>query len=264
MAFPKLPVETLLRERPLHNLLDSGVKLSGDGDNRWELGFAWESDCSDAVRTYDPICADPTNPAKLKNFTVTAPDTDSFVPFQVYLPYICNGVPITESDRDIASRRVLAGGPKAAESYFWTKAMTGATVVGTGTPLEAAALLGQQLANCGTGGTGMIHFPAGAGELYASQRNLKMDDEFRTAGRGDTIVIGSGYSNLGPNGLAAPAGYQWVLATSMVGILESEVEMLESPDNVRINNQPVYLAEQFIGLQYDDCCRFAALVDISQ
>lgn len=134
------------------------------------------------------------------------------------------------------------------------------------------ALLGSALGTYGSGAQGMIHMPVQPGELAASGQLLTEDRRggtpiLRTRGRGDTVVIGSGYSGTGPGGDVPAANRVWLHATSMIQLRLGSTILLpdtEAQGFNRATNQRVIRAEQVAAAYWDGLTQFSVLVDLTK
>lgn len=134
------------------------------------------------------------------------------------------------------------------------------------------SLLGSALGNYGSGAQGMIHMPVRPGELAAMAQLLTEDKRggtpiLRTRGRGDTVVVGAGYSGTGPGGDVPAAHHVWLHATSMIQLRLGDPVMLpedQAQGFNRASNDRVIRAEQTVAAYWDGLTQFSVLVDLTK
>lgn len=210
-------------------------------------------------------------------------------PYVLEVPYTCSSFGFQAANYEKRARRQLeAAKHKALENEFWTgwsnpanPSLMGSTpnddthVLNPGGAAEPVAvspgialtLFAQALANCGTGGRGMIHATPALVERWVSLASVHCDEKLiTTCARGDIIVNGSGYLGWGPVGQPLPAANTvWAYATGIVDIRMGEVEIYpkefsEALD--RATNTVTYRGEVTAAAAHDLCCTFAVLVDL--
>lgn len=249
MGYPRIEVPTLERQPLPWSLLTVADDVTPEGQRtgdsaRWEGGLAWESDRSVQVRSWDQTAETPGD----KDLSVNTEVNGSWDPVVIYLTYQC--ATFDDTDEARVRRRLEAGAHQAAETHFWTWAISAATAVATGTATEVVAEMGQALSDTDLGTQGLFHMPARSAEVYLGSNGFDPGEgkQPRTAGRGDKIAVGAGYTNEGnPVGTS-----QWIVASGPVGVLRSEIRVIKSNEFVTEKNEFVYLAEQVIGFQVDD------------
>lgn len=218
------------------------------------------------------------------------PTSDVFVePTIVEVPYTCSTFGWEEEDYQGKALRALERGKsKAIECEFWTGAHNplnpslvrgtpndddhvlnpgGAATPTAVSPGIALMLLAQALANCGSGGRGMIHATPALAERWASFLTIGTEDGLLvTLSRGDIVVSGTGYPGTGPLGQPPPGPNEaWAYATGIVDIRLGDPELI--PDNLeeaieRSTNTVTFRGECTAAAADDLCCRFAVLVDL--
>lgn len=285
----------LPRKAPGHSLLDAAVDLT-PADRHWEGGITWdpEDGCA-TIQYWDPTCGVVQDD---KEAVVDLdPGLGVFTPFVIYTTVECQVTPKNYPMLvDQVRNRLEAGTPKALEYEFWSGSMdlgnfslAGSTPNADGTEADACGgilnqtyatpvavnpevallQLGQALANCGTGARGVLHAPAYLAETWALRRYVVEDENgvLRTRGRGDVVVVGSGYPGTGPNGngSATPtSGTSWAYATGPIGVLLGEIFFPSAEPEVvnRATNVVRVTAERHIGIVADPNCNFATYVDV--
>jgi len=222
-----------------------------------------------------------------------APQT--YMPYVIETPYTCSSFGFKAANYEERARRQLeANKHKALEYEFWTGNINpsnislvrgtpnddlhvlnpgGAAAPTAVSPSMALVMLEQALANCGSGGRGLIHATTGLVERWSGLYVVSPMDEFpipvemiTTRSRGDIVVNGSGYPGTGPLGQPPPGpGETWAYATGMVNIRMGQTEiypkeMKEALD--RRTNTVTYRGEVVASAVHDGCCSFAVLVDV--
>jgi hypothetical protein len=218
----------------------------------------------------------------------------TYAPFVVEVPYTCSTWGFLENDYEgRALRQLEAGLSKAIEREFWTGEKNPANmnltfwtpnddahVLNPGgaasptavDPATALVLLEAALGDCYGGTAGMLHAPTAVAERWAAFYFIDADEEFedrmlRTRSREDIVVVGAGYPGTGPFGQPDPApGTQWAFATGMVDVRLGEPMIYpetfaEALD--RATNTVTFRGEQVAAANWDGCCSFAVLVDLS-
>jgi len=216
-------------------------------------------------------------------------DEVDYEPFIIEVPYTCSTFGFQAADYEKRARRqLMATMHKALENEFWTGSInpTNLSLVGSTpnddahilnpggaaapvavSPGVALMLLSQALANCGSGGRGMIHATPATVERWINLTNVRCDDKLiQTCSRGDIIVNGSGYPGTGPEGQPAPGPNEvWAYATGMVNIRlgDPEVYPKEFAEAIdRKTNTVTYRGEIVASAVHDLCCSFAVLIDL--
>jgi hypothetical protein len=217
-----------------------------------------------------------------------------YSPYVVEVPYTCSTWGFQVNDYEGRARRQLeAGLSKAIEREFWTGEKNpanmnltfwtpnddahvlnpgGALAPTAVTPDTALVLLEAALASCATGSAGMLHATTATAERWASLYFIDADEEgsdrlLRTRSREDIVIVGAGYTGTGPFGQPAPAvGTAWAFATGMVDVRLGEPmiypeTLSEALD--RATNTVTFRGEQVAATNWDGCCSFAVLVDLS-
>lgn len=291
-------VDPLAREAPLHGLTSAATVINlGDADRRAEAGITWRRPHCDAEPSWwSPEC-DAAQPNKAPLPRPGEPPQQA--PVVLFLGVTCDtvGLGVNEDDQALTRGLLEAGTSKAIESAVWGVDTPGAMqlhqnqslvysfaspgnaapsgdriLTDAGDPMprkNALAALGAALAGCGAGSRGIIHAPAMLGELWAQELLTEDGPRLRTKGRGDWVVVGSGYPGTGPVGAAAadpPAGSTWAFASGPVTVRLGPVEDV-GPDRAsvinRSTNDITWFAERTATWQMDACCVFAALVDLT-
>lgn len=257
MAYNRIELPTLVREPLPWNLLEVAEDVT-PGNDRWTAGIAWRNDIADAARVWNPNLSG--EDFVEKDLTPSTADAlEDNLASVLYGTYVCaNDGSSNEEDTEIVRRRLTTGTAAGVESLFWDWAFDIATAVATGTPAEVVSQLGQAMSDSGLATQGILHLPSRSAERYLgasgfnpSQGNMPLTN------RGDRISVGAGYPNVGS------ATSQWVIVSGPVGYLLSDIEVMESPENVVKTNQKVLLAERFAALQVDSAPLFKGLIEFT-
>ncbi len=275
----KQVMEAVPAQAPRYGLLVAAETINDDV--RWQDGVEWmpeqcggggatSVDCFGGTAAIDDAFTNPT-----------LAEAD---PFLVYAANKCSTIGFPARDYEGRARRALA----ATESYqiareFWTgdiavadsldniplADITADTV--TTTELDPVAALGRlegALADCGAGRRGMVHVTAQIlVHLVASQAVQLAGQQYVTP-LGTVVVGDAGYPGSGPNGEAAGAT-QWAYATSMVQIRLAPVALPYTYQEAVTQafdlgpNTILVRAERLALVQWDDCCHFAAEINIT-
>lgn len=256
MAYNRIEIPTLVREPLPWNILEVAQDVTPN-DDRWTSGIAWESGIVGDIRTWNPQA----DPFVEKDLTADGEPNGEFDISVIYLPYVCaTSGPADDADVKLAKDRLEAGTAAGVEAALWEWAFSTATEVGaTGTAGEVVALLGQHLADSGLPTRGFFHLPSWSAEIYLSQSGFDPSSENAPrTNRGDSIVVGAGYPNVGVLGTN-----QAVLASGPVGYLLGDIEINESAEYVTSENQRVILAERYVALQVDDEPLFKGMIELA-
>lgn len=209
---PDTNIKPPVPQQAWHSILDFVVTdadgydpntLGGQPSDRWQGGFGvLDEPCT------QPGYFRPCSTGDDRKKVVEPEDRDygnRYDPFIAYVPYSCTAAGF---DRDGYEDRVLTllqtGFAKAIEAEFWDELNSSPTTSVNGvltgspaplSPMLALASLSQGLADCANGALGVLHVPAGIGQLWVQGGMVEEDAEgrLRTVGRGDYVIIGSGY-----------------------------------------------------------------------
>lgn len=283
---PGYPIAPPTYQPPLHNLLASAVLPPDEPDGRWELGFEFEPDGQTPVLLNSGWVCDPTD--KPPKPAQTPPGLVRYRPFQLVTTYTCPWGR-TDAEREAKVRRQLdAGETKALERALWTGALgqlgndmyltnpdnvdltpTPGTAVSMS---DAMGLCADYLASTPTGSQGMIHLIPFVAET-AMKHGVNFEDDgkgasslLRTEGRGDIVVVGSGYLGTGPNGNVPAAGKVWVHCTPMIHIRRGVPHIYGTGiEGVRrtSNSTWTHIAERTAAVYWDGTPVGSVLVDMA-
>lgn len=261
-------------------------------DPHWRQGITYIERCPDAAVTYDECLAVTGTGGAPPAPALKADNVDQrfrgATPFTVFAEFDCSPVGLADAERaavDALARienwqieRVFSTGstggitsafPHLAANAEVTDAQgitlqTAASAVVTGAGVDVADGLGRleaELAAC-YGGQGVIHIPASALPTFAAWDLAVLEDGRYRTPAGNLLVVGAGYANTSPAGVAAPAGSAWIYATGAVFGYRSDVFFTRSRESFdRAENTMKMIAERTYVLGFE-CCLIAALVDL--
>lgn len=254
--------------------LVASARTVTEPDERWTNGFTWAPEnCVDAY-VEDP-CVTRTSGKIIGENS----DVSTFEPYVIWTGDKCS--PFQERDYKGRAQRLLqACESKQIEKEFWagaqaqTSGWTGnrylaqATDILTGNavaPIDALACLEQYLADCGCGGSGMIHATRATVIMWSQMGVLMREGNLITTINGTIVVPGAGYDGSGPQGVPAADGSVWAYATGLVEVRRSTILVI--PDTYaealdRAHNTIEFRAERMGAATWDGCCLGAVIADI--
>lgn len=270
-----------------------GLLIAADvieDDVRWQQGVEWAPEqCGDnrgstvteCEGNTDMIFADPNNPAG--NPAMAEAD-----PFMVWAYDRCSSIGWEARDYEGRARRALAATESAAiAKEFWTGDLSQAhgldntwlaslgadTLTAAASPVDpvhALALLEGALAACGGGRRGMIHVTPQVLIHLRSAYAVDQAGQQIVTPLGTVVVADAGYDGSGPNG-EAPGATQWAYATSTVQVRLAPVDVPGTLAGARRYAQQMrrdinlieVRANRLALVQWDNCCHFAAQVNIA-
>lgn len=277
---------------PAHSLVVSAIPVT-EPDDRWEAGFEFCPELCVEPAVWSPLCVGTPSYAgglETKSVALTGGPgqpggpcdpggTIPYFPFIIESPVECGTRGFAEQDYvGRARRQVEAITPKALEGEFWTGAEVpdnphladgDAVTVIAGGPYDArraVAALNQAIAECASGGRGMIHgTPEAITVLGGSELLAEDGGRLVTRVMRNIVVAGTGYPGTGPNGAAPAAGTSWLYATGMVQVRLSDIRVV--PDTFaealdRATNMVNYRGERTAAASWDTCCHFAVAVNL--
>lgn len=223
-------------QRPLHGLLDAMPQPVASGEE-WLFGYGYLPQTIPAPSIWLPASTDEDR----EKAAPQGPGTPVFIdPFMVVLATRQStwGGSWPEWRRNVRTMLDLSLS-YALERELWTGTdalTTGGLVQSTPTiigsaavaPTVGMALLSEALGDSDGGALGMIHAPAPVGEMLAVQALQPSGNRFVTKGRGDYVIIGSGYDGTtGPTGEVAVTGtVRWLFASSMISLRLGPAEIV--------------------------------------
>ncbi len=248
MAFPNNGVVEAPKVVPSAFGLLAVVKPENSADeDRWIRGFSqeWETEVSNLVNwddtdtTVDVFAtrANPVRHVRIKPFFIEATEDISTLGF-LALDRVARITRQIEAGSQVAIERELWEGTiRKGESHDnLALSDAAATILGGGTaysPKRALALLEQGIAEASQfGEQGTIHMTRDVAALLSSNSNMlfhdKVKEHLQTLG-GTPVVVGNGYSGVGPDGATgatASATNKWMYATGTVRVYLGNVDVV--------------------------------------
>lgn len=249
-----------------------------DAASRWEIGgITWAPEACAGGGVAEVECIG--NTAALN--VAANPSNAEADPFLVWAGDKCSTIGFQARDYEGRARRLLEATQSARIAQeFWTGDLSASASLDN-TPLADAAadtlttsavsvlngmaLLEAGLADCGDGRRGMIHVTPQVFMLAYAERIIEAQGQIYTTPLGTIVVADAGYDGTGPNGEPASTT-QWAYATSMVQVRLSDVVI--TPDTfqaavIRETNSIEYRAGRMALVQWDQCCHFAAQINVA-
>lgn len=272
-------------------ILSPATTVVEDPSVNWIDGFTYEIGDARVGITNLPISGESTDTDGTE--VVTPNSSDALLlyrPFLVESNFHASTFALTPEHVEARAAEALAFvTQKAVEREFWNgdvaKTLTSSgssgnrylasssaiditPVPGTGLRARAAqALLEEALGNATVGSAGVLH----TSRAVASIIGPKYDNDdagtltLKTS-LGNEIVAGSGYSNLGPNGVAATGNLRWIYATGPVTVRLGPIDYrpLKVSQAVDIRqNTTEYKASRAAAVTWSTSNLYAVLVDLS-
>lgn len=220
---------------------------------------------------------------------VVAPNTldilQTYIPFLVEADFHASTFALSPDSVEARAKEALdVVTQKAVEREFWTGevaklltrdndnrylASSGATdvtpVPGTGIRVgHAQALLEEALGNATVGSFGTLHAPRSVADLF--RKEYSEDGLTLRTPLGNTIVAGTGYTNVGPSGNAPAANLRWVYATGPVTVRLGSVDYRPLKVSQAVDtrqNTTEYVAARAAAVTWSTSNLYAVLVDLS-
>ena len=209
----------------------------------------------------DPACAPDPRPTK------TFDEIDVIVgdPFAVYKGTEC--VDMSEDDTAWARNSLALTEDVAVERAVMSGVLQGATDLtptpGTAVSVARGVSILEGYAAANYGGVPTLHMARSTATLALGAQVLHETlDHTILSRQGALVANGGGYElNLGPTGVAAPAGEAWMYVTGTVTVARTAVvvnRVLGAAEGRNIQNA---LAERFVAVAVE-CIKAAVLVDL--
>lgn len=249
----------------------SAYVVLDDTDEHGRNGIMYKSPFCAGVDTFVDNCDSGSVVAK----TPTDVDQDAVVvgcPFTLYSYLSCKGV----GDGSLAALFPAAltalqlGEQRGVEQNVWAQvlAVTASVVVNASSlPADALSLVAALAALESRvadfyGGQATIHANRGLANYAADHRQLEKQGTAAFTPLGSRWAFYAGDPNTGPTGAAAPDGYAWVYATSVLTLRRFPTILV--PESVDYafqfpTNEPAVIAERTY-VPSVECAQFAALV----
>lgn len=261
-------------------------------DPHWMLGIEWQSICGGGNTTFDFCVTGAAPPAKAETLDRTLRGAQ---PFTVYEEIDCAPVgdfwerslqlvqrALDENEQFLVEQAVwtgTAGGqaivfPHLAANAVVTNAnevsvvtlqtaatiVTGAAGVGV-SPARGLGLLEAAGYGCYRG-AGVIYAPVVAVPSLVNQGMLYRDGARLRTVNGSYVISGSGFSNTGPDGSAAPGGTAWLYFTGQPFLYRGAARTFMREESLdRSTNLLKAIAERTYLFGWD-CCHYAVLINV--
>lgn len=290
MVFPKNGVVTAPKIAPsAYGLLTVAKPENSANEDRWIRGFAqeWETTVNYLTNWDD---TDTTSDVIVSNATVNY--YDDIKPFFIEVEENISTFGLLGLDRAARLARQIEGvSQKAMETELWDGTIrkgethnnlalssTGATVLNGGTALNARRALALLEFQIGTvshaGEQGVIHMTRDVFSLISANSQAfyheEGEDHLQTFA-GTPVIVGSGYTGVGPDGdanLAASATNKWMYATGTVKTYLGEVDVVndnlaQAYDVSGNQNDMKFKAIRPAAVYFDPSIHLAVRVDLS-
>lgn len=227
-------------------------------------GFQYLTEnCGVASSLDDPACLDAGSRAtKTFGETVVVESTD---PFGVYKGVQC--VNMGGDDSGWAERGLELTEHIAVEQRVMAELLAGATDVtptpGTAISVRHGIALLEGIAAANYGATPTLHMARSTATIGLAEEALTHSLDFTiTTKQGALVANGGGYEdNLGPTGVAAPAGQAWMYVTGAVVVVRGPVITNRVFGIDQGLNLQQALAERIISVS-SECIKYAVLVEL--
>lgn len=290
-TIPRKYVDPPTRQ-PLPYSLVQMTDWRDSNDPHWQAGIEWQSLCGNSATALDYCVTGAALPAQKVDTGGLEPRAAN--PFTVYAEIDCSPVG-THWERGMADARRLLEQSEAhaVEQAFWTGTAAGVTntvyprlaadtavydtgssfrvqlqtvaVVVTGglgvTPALGMGALEDAAADC-YHGVVTIHVPMIAIPSLMHRGIIQRDGARLRTISGNTVVVGAGYANTSPAGVAAGVGQAWIYSTGTVFGYRSSVKTFMREQSLeRSTNTLKAIAERTYVLGFE-CCHHAVLINI--
>lgn len=207
-----------------------------------------------------------------------------YFPFNIRASLTASTMGTRPEDLLVAARNALdVVSQKAIESEFWhgtiAKSLTrendnrflSQELALDVTPTEGTAvkvrygqaLLEEAIAESPLSAVGTIHVPKLIGSVL--QTSPDANGALKT-NLGTNVVVGSGYSHIGPDGVLAPTGRAWMYATGPVTVHLGSISLTADKLNQNVdsrNNQIEYFVDRPAAVTWSTTHLYAVLVDLT-
>lgn len=227
-------------------------------------GFQYlTQNCGVASALDDPACITAEERAE-KTFGETDV-VESIDPFAVYKGVEC--VDLHDDDSGWAERGLELTEHIAVEQQVMSDLLAGAIDItptpGTAISVRHGVALLEGIAAANYGGVPVLHMARSTATIAFSEDVLEHDLNFTvTTRQGALVANGGGYEgNLGPTGVAAPAGEAWMYVTGAVTVVRGPVvtnRVLGVGEGLNLQRA---LAERLVAVSAE-CIKYAVLVEL--
>jgi hypothetical protein len=276
-------IETTGPEASPFGILSPATTVVERHDDYWLSGFVYE--IGDArVQVDNAVILGADTPAEVTSVVPNTGDTYGlYFPFDIEAEVEHSTFGVTPEEIEASAQKALdVVTQKAIEVEFWgggvaslltkennnrylasTQAIDVTPVPGTAVkPRYGQALLEGALGDATLGSRGTIHAPRAA----ASILKLEEDNATLFTKLGNTVVAGTGYSKLGPTGVAAPAGKYWMYATGPVTVILGDMNITPDEKSQAINtrvNTIKYYVDRPAAVTWSTSNVYAVLIDLT-
>lgn len=261
----------------------SVADMRSEGDQHWQAGVTWQSNCGDSTTTFDECIS--SSPAASGIPTSKGagfgPAWRGATPFTVFAEIDCSSIDFYDRADQLATEALTRNETYTVERAFWSGIVdhtqniayphlaaddnvwdpnsvhpillqqAAYTVTGTGVdPVCALAMLENDLA-IEINGQGVIHMPNELAVYLMAENVLIRDGNRLLTPNGNVVVVGNGYTGTGPNGENAD-GVLWMYSTGRVFGYRSSIRILKPPGAFdRSLNTVKVIAERNYVMAYD-------------
>jgi hypothetical protein len=258
-AVPAIPATP-----PRYSLLVAAAVVD-DAASRWEVGgITWAPEACSGGGVADVTCFGNTA-------ALSVPANEGNVeadPFLVWAGDKCSTIGFEARDYEGRARRLLEATQSARVAHeFWTGDLAASASLDN-TPLADATsdtVTTGEVSVRNDGRRGMIHVTPQVLTHAYSWDLITPQGQLWTTALGTIVVADAGYPGTGPNGESA-ADTQWAYATSMAQVRLSQIVVTPETFNEAVDrsvNTVEYRVGRLALVQWDQCCHFAAEVDIA-
>jgi hypothetical protein len=276
-------IETTGPEASPFGILSPATTVIERHDDYWLAGFDYE--IGDArVKVDNAVIMGATTPAEIVSIVPNTGETfGKYFPFDIEAEVEHSTFGVTPDEIEESAKKALdIVSQKAIETEFWgggiAKLLTEtndnrylastSTIDVTPTPGTAVkprygqALLEGALGNATIGSVGTIHAP----RAVAGILKLEEDKNALFTKLGNTVVAGTGYSKLGPSGIAAGTNQYWLYATGPVTVILGDMNVtpgeVSQAVDTRVNTIKYYV-DRPAAVTWSTTNVYAVLIDLS-
>jgi hypothetical protein len=276
-------IETTGPEASPFGILSPATTVVERHDDYWISSFDYE--IADAqVKVDNAVILGASTPSEIVSIVPNTGHTyGKYYPFDIEAEVEHSTLGTTPEEIEAKAKKALdIVSQKAIETEFWnggiaklltesndnrylasTNSVDVTPTPGTAVkPRYGLALLEGALGNATIGSIGTIHAPrAVAGVLKLEQDNSTLFTKL-----GNTVVAGTGYSKIGPTGVAAGANQYWLYATGPVTVLLGDMvitpEKVSQAIDTRVNTIKYYV-DRPAAVTWSTSNVYAVLVDLT-
>jgi hypothetical protein len=276
-------IETTGPEASPFGILSPATTVIERHDDYWLSGFVYE--IGDArIKVDNATILGANTPAEVTSVVPNTGETFGlYFPFDVTAEVEHSTFGTTPEEIEESAKRALdIVTQKAVEVEFWgggiaqlltkennnrylasTDAIDVTPTPGTAVkPRYGQALLEGALGDATIGSRGTIHAP----RAVASVLKLEEDKSALFTKLGNTVVAGTGYSKIGPTGVAAGANKYWMYATGPVTVILGDMNVTpdEKPQAINTRDNTIkYYVDRPAAVTWSTTNVYAVLVDLT-